>query len=388
MKFISLAALSAALVMVSACNIDGYINTYFEKPYNGPGNGGSGENGSTPGDAVYLAAVSFVPDYDWQRDSAVGQAPFTISLYRDAEEVLRLDSGSSKWISPDPDMVHIAGGHLVTESCDGTHTHIGIDGTLRLSFEGRERLSGLLLEGDDIYSLTSLRADKGLRFRRNGELLFKDDEGIPFGYLSDNSYPSGGALYCDDDGKPLFCYRRGDELFCVTDGKARKLESIAECLDLKLDGGKVFSATRKMSGLSSSDWRVFPLEDGTSLVAGNVLGENGGSKAWFIREGAQPVELCIGEATLWCDAAGTVYAVWRDKAGSLMLLRDGSEPETLGKDCVLISPACAKASDRGALLGVTCVAPEGKSFLYKDGKRLEVEINGYIAALEWVRGSL
>ena len=385
MKFISLAALSAALVTVSACNIDGYINTYFEKPL--PGNGGTDENGSVRRDAVFLAAVGFEPDYDWQRDSAVGQAPFTISLYRDAEEVLRLDSESSKWISPDPDMVHIVDGHLVTESCDRTLTHIGIDGALSLSFEGREKLSGLLLEGDDIYSLTRLRADKGLRFRLNGELLFKDDEGIPFGNLSDNSYPSGGALYRDDGGKPLFCYRRGDELFCVTDGKARKLESIAECLDLKFDGGKVFSATRVMSGMSSADWRVFILENGTSLVAGNVLGEKGGSKAWFIREGNQPVELCIGEASLWCDAAGSVYAAWRDKAGSLTILRDGSEPETLGKDCALISPACARASDSGVLLGVTSIAPEGKSFLYKDGKRLEVNVNGYIAALEWVRGS-
>ena len=168
MKFISLAALSAALVTVSACNIDGYINTYFEKPL--PGNGGTDENGSVRRDAVFLAAVGFEPDYDWQRDSAVGQAPFTISLYRDAEEVLRLDSESSKWISPDPDMVRIVDGHLVTESCDGTLTHIGIDGALSLSFEGREKLSGLLLEGNDIYSLTRLRADKGLRFRLNGRI--------------------------------------------------------------------------------------------------------------------------------------------------------------------------------------------------------------------------
>lgn len=384
MKFISLAALSAALVMVSACNIDGYINTYFEKPYTGTG--GSGTDGSSISDAVYMATVGFEPDYDWQRDSAVGQAPFTISLYRDAVEVLRLESGTAKWISPDPDMVHIVDGHLITEYCDGTRTHIGIDGVRYLSFEGKEKLSGLLLEGEDIYCLTSLRADKGLRFRRNGELLLQDDEGVAFGNLSDNSYPSSGALYRDVDGKPLFCYRRGDELFCVTDGKARKLENIAECLDLKFNGGKVFSATRKMSGLSSADWRVFPLEDGASLVAGNVLGEGGGSKAWFIRDGAQPVELCDGEATIWCNAQGAVYALCRDKAGKLQLHCDSSEPEVLCKDCALISPACARTNGSGALLGVTSVAPGSKSFLYQDGERLEVDINGYIAALEWVRG--
>ena len=79
MKFISLAALSAALVMVSACNIDGYINTYFEKPYNGPG-GGSGDNGNSLSNADYMATVGFEPDYDWRRQRR-RQAP-TISPYR------------------------------------------------------------------------------------------------------------------------------------------------------------------------------------------------------------------------------------------------------------------------------------------------------------------
>lgn len=154
---------------------------------------------------VYMTAVAFPEDYDWQRDTSFGGVAARIVLYRDGEVVAEVPAGPGCIASPDHDLHHLVGGRLYTEHCTSESTVIGRDGEVLFSYPGREFLCGLLVEGSDVYTLGQGRAGSGLSLRCNGRELFSSASGTPAAHIHDRpDYPSG-ALY-RDRGRLCFSY--------------------------------------------------------------------------------------------------------------------------------------------------------------------------------------
>ena len=103
-----------------------------------------------PDTTVWLSAVRFPKDYDWQRDTAYGTAPFELVLYRDFAPELVLSFGPDACFVADPDRHHILSGHLYTERIADGCTRIGRDGRELFRFGQREFLVGLLEDGNDL----------------------------------------------------------------------------------------------------------------------------------------------------------------------------------------------------------------------------------------------
>jgi hypothetical protein len=172
---------------------------------------------------IYMSSVEFPDGYDWRRDTSYGEITGRLAVYRDNVRILEVPAGPGFLAGLDPDLHHLVDGHLFTESCTDAATVIGLDGEKLFSYPGRELLCGLLVEGNDVYTLGQSRTGRGLSLRRNGEELFSRSDGALAAHISDRvDYPTG-ALY-RDGGHLYFSYWRpssdgsGKEWFIVEDG--------------------------------------------------------------------------------------------------------------------------------------------------------------------------
>ena len=179
---------------------------------------------------VYMTAIEFPEGYDWRRDTSFGEVQGRLVLYRDSLRVLEVPAGPGYPAGLDPDLHHFAGGHIYTEYCTEGKTVIGRDGKTLFSYPGRELLCGLLVEGDDVYTLGRSRSGGGFSLRRNGEELFSRPDGGIAAHFSANPAYLSGALY-RDRGHMYFSYWRpleeGSEIklwYVVEDGVESRVE--------------------------------------------------------------------------------------------------------------------------------------------------------------------
>lgn len=155
--------------------------------------------------SVYVCGVEFPEAYDWQRDSAFGNVAGKIVLFKNGERILEANAGTGTEASTAADLHHLVQGHLYTEFCSGNETIIGKDGKRLLSYSGKEILRGIIVDGEDLFTLGQNRSGDGFALRKNGEMLFSRDHGKVFGEMSSNFFYRSGALYMDD-GHMCFCY--------------------------------------------------------------------------------------------------------------------------------------------------------------------------------------
>lgn len=186
------------------------------------------DRGSVPLDTVlYMTAVEFPEGYDWRRDTSYGEVSGRIVLYRDSVRILEVPAGPGCIAAMDPDLHHLAYGHLYTESVTDDETVIGRDGELLFSYPGREILCGLLVEGEEVYTLGRDRSGSGFALRRNGEEVFSYPKGgITAHFSARPDYPSG-ALY-RDGGHMYFSYWRPA-------GKERSWFIVEDCEEHRVD---------------------------------------------------------------------------------------------------------------------------------------------------------
>ena len=297
-------------------------------------NGGGGAPAHAKLDtAVFMTAVSFPDDYDWRRDTSLGNVRGSIELYRNGEKMVSVPAGPGSRVSLDPDLHHLVEGHLYTESCTDNETFIGKDGEVLFSYPGRELLCGLLVENGDVYTLGQNRSGAGFSLRCNGKEILSRKDGFIAVHMSDNpDYPTG-ALY-RDSGHLYFSY-----------------------WEPGLSGNGRF-------------WDI--MEDGEGTPVDNL--------------GNEGVYDTLGNASVrrWTYSDGT----WK---ASLNIYGDGQviviAPS--GSSAYYLSPALffsfrnACLCGRDFYIGINPAEPGGKPFLWKDGETVfRPDINGYITALE------
>ena len=338
-----------------------------------------------PDTTVWLSAVRFPKDYDWQRDTAYGTAPFELVLYRDFAPELALPFGPDACFVADPDRHHILSGHLYTERIADGCTRIGRDGRELFRFGQREFLVGLLEDGNDLYTLSRSVSGQGFSFRKNGEVRFSRADGIPFGRLDDPSYGPTGALY-RDGGAPVFCFRMvfpgGTSLYRVQDGRESPLkESLpgTRVLDLKVRDGRPLVLHPLSSSGGLQDGRIWP-EGEAYAVTGRFPDGAGG---WFsgVRDAADsaPRRLCSEDATLYRTAEAD-FAVSTDTEGTLRWYGPSGSGRSDGP-CLFPGPGCAAAAGTLLVLAFTPRQAHALPQIRRGGRVTELDLYGYVSSV-------
>ena len=331
---------------------------------------------------VYYSAVRFPDGYDWQRDTAYGSVPFELLLYRNFEPVLALPSGPDACFVPDPDRHHLADGHLYTERMADGQTRIGRDGVELLRFPGREYLVGLLEDGEDLYTLSRPAKGAGFTFRRNGDILFRQPSGTPFGTLTDPSYGPSGALYRDQE-QVCFCYASGKGLsqafYAVRDGQAQQLEELppgTTVLDLKLIRGQAVALRPDFQGERLDEGRLWA--SGQALAVTGRFSDGAGWYSGYLKDGGAPERICREEAALYV-ASGRAGAVSADAAGDVRWYGPENGRESL--PCHFLTPACAAFLSGAPWLALTPRDTRHRPFVRAGTRVHEVDVNGYVSSL-------
>jgi len=340
-----LAALPAACTLLDDAGGTKSRARTLRTPGERPSRKDPGQGAKTADTVLWCSAVRFPDDYDWQQDSAYGNASFELLLYRDFSPVLALPSGPQACFSPDPDRHHILSGHLYTELITGGDTRIGRDGEELFRFDGREYLVGLLEDGQDLYTLWRPVHGGGFCFRKNGDLLLKRSDGIPYGSLSDPSYAPSGALYRDAD-DIVFCFRAGhtlqEEIYVVRDGKESALRRIkGRVLDVRIRNRLPCLLQPDSRECSMSEGRIWPGPDGYA-VTGRFVEHLRSYSGWMPADGSARARwLCSEEAVLYyCPEA--CFAVSRDAQGHVCWYSESGNGRS-GQPCHFFTPACAFA---------------------------------------------
>ncbi|MBQ9597741.1 MAG: hypothetical protein IJR34_05780 [Bacteroidales bacterium] len=204
------------LSLLSSCTADP-LN------YQGPnrGNGHRGESGvydpsrygtikprgDADGDHLYLCGVRYPDGYDWQKDPQKGSVECTLFVLRDGERVLELPVGVSYNLASDSDMHRLIAGRLYTEYSTDTETILACNGEECYRVTGRERLRGLVLKNNDLYTLCESRTSDHWILRRDGAVYLEGD-----GTILHDLAVNDGTL----DGRPTTSGMTEPQLFFVT----------------------------------------------------------------------------------------------------------------------------------------------------------------------------
>lgn len=204
--FLKLFAVALPVTLCAGCIVKeggtgiSHLEAFRDRYQDNRREGGGGALTVVPMDtSVFVAAVEFPEGYDWRRDSSYGAVSGSLALYRDGEKTLSIPAGPGCRASLDPDLHHLVDGHLYTESCIAGETVISRDGEELFSYPGREFLCGLLVEGENVYTLGQSRSGNGFSLRRNGTEIMARSEGAVASHISDNPEYPGGALYRDGE---------------------------------------------------------------------------------------------------------------------------------------------------------------------------------------------
>lgn len=297
---------------------------------------------------VYVCGVEFDDGYDWRHDGSYGAATGRLVVFRDGSRSLEIPAGAGNTWSLDPDLHHLMGGHIYTESCTAEGTVIGRDGEVLFCYAGREVLRGLVVEGDDVYTLGQSRSGSGFSLRCNGTVIFSSEDGVISGEMSDSpDYPTG-ALY-RDGGHLYFCYCRG--VTATGSGKA---------------------------------W--FVVEDGRET---QVLSELDGSVSYDIR-------VCSGEISvgrrIYSETCEYLYVSGEERA-QLLVFSDGTFSLYAAKAVIprrffhtyyIFSWRVAALCGTSVYMAVTPSGEDHEPYLWRDGKTRSMPIDGFLTAVEVV----
>ena len=297
---------------------------------------------------VYVCGVEFDDGYDWRHDSTYGAASGRLVLFCEGVRTLEVPAGAGQTFSLDPDMHILSDGHLYSEGCTSSSTVIGRDGEILFSYEGRESLRGLLVEGDDVYTLGQSRTGQGFSLRKNGELVFSREDGTVCGGLFDSpEYPTG-ALY-RDSGHLYFAYSRGltssgsgKAWFVYEDGRETQILSDLDSTvsyDIRIRSGEV--SVRKVTPTVMNEY-IYSSEEGFAHL------------------------LVFGDGT---------FSLYSPRA---------IIPRRFMQTYYVFSWRVVCLCGRCCHMTVTPSGEDSVPYLWKDGEGAEIPINGFLTAVEVV----
>lgn len=368
--------------------------------WTGPGtdSGGLGTGRAT----VYVTAMDYPSGYNWRSDPEKGSVKCSLVVFANGSPVLKIPVGDVYEVSPDPESHHMAEGHLYTDYSDGEHTVIKRDGKEILRFPSDEKVCGLLVEDEDVYTLSHGKDSGGFRFRRNDEVLLERPSGHTFGDL----YRDGDSL-CFAFVETL--QGGGDSLeryYHVTDGHpeqvalredVKKVWDVVSCEGrlcylaslIGIDPPVLFSGENKVA---------LEIPDGAVMLSGGIISDGEG----LCVEGVFQVPGKIMECGLW-DRSGKLCVSWsgislasvcvEGDALCCMVNRYALTSRGMIYRCgeIFDAPAGYYSTGSGAVVMVRGMLHIGMSSLkgerpliWKDGFSEEIKVHGFISSVSAV----
>ena len=392
-----------ALLMLTIASCEKYPARLYRSEVFGSGNGRGTPRDSLPGKepqpapdtTVYIVAVQVPESYDWRRDTSYGAVPYDIVLYEDDAPLLSFKTGISQKVDNAPDTYHLMGGNIYTEYSSSGETVITRNGTRLFSYKGSEVLVGMLVKGNDVYTLGRDKSGYAFSFRLNGEVLLSG-EGAVYGNFG---LSSTGALY-ETDGRPCFCFRNNASCYAVRGGIEEAVRTNASPGRIKFmrvfPDGVWYATDYGTMVVVSSPFRSYTMPVQYTWSSCSLAEYEG--RAWFVGTGLKAGKSC----TVVCpveDAAssqsriysgdegylyfgdGAVFSVG-NPGGTLMVQGNGAE-YIYGRDSsFFFGRSCAAAAGESLYMVVTPKEKDMVPFLWKNGLRKEFGINGYLAGVE------
>lgn len=206
---------------------------------------GTGSSDADHAPSCLMTAFDYPDGYDW-RSADAESVRCNLVLLEDGSPLMRIPVGSGYEISHDADRHRIIDGHLYTDYTSGDEIVIKKDGSVLFRYKSDERISDMVVENGNVYTLGIPASGEGFAYRKNGvtqlakhsgyafERLVKDVDEICFAYCS--------RVVTESEIR--------DEYYMVRDGVERQIPMPEGC-------DKV--------------WDIAPHEGSTCVLASSVL---------------------------------------------------------------------------------------------------------------------
>lgn len=410
------------LILFSSCDLLDSENFIGKKRSDITRDGETNRNLPPPGPEIpvsdtliYLSAVEFDKDYDWVRDTANGNVNFNLVLFVNGKKTISVPSLENGLLTPDPDMHFLVGGHLYTGGIDGGETVIQCDGAELFRYEGAEVIKGFLLKEDGIYTLGQNKKGEGFTYRKNGLEIFGSDAGYVLGDMCEPGRETG-ALF-DNKGSVCFVYYLPISgissgyrpWFIVEDGLKSKIEPVkelSEIFDISIvDGKKCFLGSigkggrlpvliveQKIISLLASGMEF--MKNGRLIVSDNKIFVKGSIIAW---DGASYNTVLWNQdgqrESLLSSENNAAYFYFENGTYSYPLLNGLSylsgichegKYYPVAEKISMISNKCAVLKGGKFYAGLTSFKPGSSPFLWKNGKEIPLNFNGYFTSIHVV----
>ena len=387
-------------LMLTACGIHELGESVRDTSggiWTGPGmNVGSSDPDKT---ICYVTALDYQDGYDWRSDREKGSVKCSLVVFADGVPMMKVPVGDAYHISSDADSHRVIGGHIYTDFSTDEETVIKKDGEEVFRYPGREYLQGMIVDGEDIYTLGHSRFGEGFSYRKNGEILLEKASGSTFSRLH------------RDDGHICFAYSESiasalgsvERYYSVVDGvqqQAALREDVKKVWDMvSIDGEVCYIASLVgvqgpvlFQGESKS---VLSLPQGSSLLTGRLSV----SQDVVCVEGVISCRNLALAGILWrCDehlytfSPGTTVASWCIDGDGVFCVLNSKSPSVNGViyrcgDIFEVPLGYASMGENtmamvNGILNVGLSSVNGGwPVIWKDGALDTIKVNGYISSV-------
>ena len=387
-------------LMLTACGIHELGESVRDTSggiWTGPGmNVGSSDPDKT---ICYVTALDYQDGYDWRSDREKGSVKCSLVVFADGVPMMKVPVGDAYHISSDADSHRVIGGHIYTDFSTDEETVIKKDGEEVFRYPGREYLQGMIVDGEDIYTLGHSRFGEGFSYRKNGEILLEKASGRTFSRLH------------RDDGHICFAYSESiasalgsvERYYSVVDGvqqQAALREDVKKVWDMvSIDGEVCYIASLVgvqgpvlFQGESKS---VLSLPQGSSLLTGRLSV----SQDVVCVEGVISCRNLALAGILWrCDehlytfSPGTTVASWCIDGDGVFCVLNSKSPSVNGViyrcgDIFEVPLGYASMGENtmamvNGILNVGLSSVNGGwPVIWKDGALDTIKVNGYISSV-------
>lgn len=188
-------------------------------------------------DECYAVGFDYPAGYDWRADSQNGTVKCSLVMFADGVPVLKIPVGDAYEVSSEGSRHRVMSGRLYTDYTDGRTTVIKKDGEELIRYDGAEEIVSMVMDGNDVHSLSVPRDSSGFVYRVNGVAVVERTGGV---------LESGLSIH---DGKIAFCFSQKSmsasgysvRYYKVIDGKVTYVElddDIETVLDVCISDGE------------------------------------------------------------------------------------------------------------------------------------------------------
>ena len=175
-----------SIAMIASCGLIEIGDAGLDKDSNDEIWGGPVEDEDVPSSlrqVCYMTALEYPKGYDWHSDVASGTVRCSLRVYMNSKLIMKVPVGDEYEMASAPDMHRIIDGHLYTDYSSAEATVIKKDGVELFRYQSRERMCGMCVLNEDLFTLGESRDGAGFSYRKNGQEIISRTNGSVLGDL-------------------------------------------------------------------------------------------------------------------------------------------------------------------------------------------------------------